>query len=401
MAHSSSGPGGTHLHGAAGRPAVTTWDAARRAAWAAALPLPPVTVPLADAAGLALAGELWALAPLPAFDTAAMDGWAVRGRGPWRVRGRTLAGDPPAPPLTDGEAREVATGAAVPPACEGVVPWERGVLLGDELTAEPPAGRHVRWAGEECAPRTAVLPSGTVLRPAALGLAAALGHDVLPVHPAPAVSALVTGDELLTAGLPGAGRVRDAVGPLLPGAVAGLGGRLLAAQRVGDLRDDLVAALAAAPGDVVLTSGASSAGRADHLSSALAELGAEVLVDGVDVRPGHPQTLARLPDGRLLAGLPGNPLAALSALVTVVAPLLARLAGRPVPAPGCATLTDPVRAARSGTRLVPVRLVSGLARPTGHAGAAMLRGAAVADAFAVLERDAQAGDRVAVVPLPG
>ena len=378
---------------------MTSWHAARRTAWQAAAPLPPVDVALDAALGLVLAEPLWALVALPAFDTAAMDGWAVRGSGPWRVSGRTLAGDPPPPPLDDGAGREVATGAAVPPACEGVVPWESGVLLGDELTAEPPAGRHVRRAGEECAPRTPVLPAGTALSPAALGLAAALGHDVLRGRPRPRVSALVTGDELLTGGLPGEGRVRDAVGPMLAGTVAAAGGELVSRRRVGDRRTELVAAVAAAPGDLVLTSGASSAGRADHLAGALADLGAELLVDGVAVRPGAPQTLARLADGRLLAGLPGNPLAALSALVTVVAPVLAGLTGRPLPELGSARLTDPLPAARAGTRLVPVRVSRGLARPTGHGGAAMLRGAAVADALAVVETDLAAGDPVALVRL--
>lgn len=378
---------------------MTSWADARQVAWEAGRPLPAVPVALDDALGLVLAEPLWALVALPAFDTAAMDGWAVRGPGPWRVSGRTLAGDPPPPPLEDGTAREVATGAAVPQACEGVVPWEAGVLLGDELTAEPHAGRHVRLTGEECAPRTPVLPSGTLLTPAGLGLAAALGHDVLAVHRRPLVSALVTGDELLTGGLPGGGRVRDAVGPLLPGSVAAAGGRLLSTARVGDHRDALVAAVAGAGGDLVLTSGASSAGRADHLAGALADLGAEVLVDGVAVRPGAPQTLARLPDGRLLAGLPGNPLAALSALVTVVAPVLAGLTGRPLRELGSARLTDALPAARTGTRLVPVRVVRGLARPTGHGGAAMLRGAAVADALAVVDRDRAVGDEVALVPL--
>jgi len=223
---------------------------------------------------------------------------------------------------------------------------------------------------------------------------------VLRVHPSPRVVALVTGDELLTSGLPGDGRVRDAVGPLLPGVVAAYGGRLVALRRVGDSREELRAALSAADADLVLTSGASSVGRADHLAHVLADLGAEVLVDGVDVRPGHPQTLARLPDGRLLVGLPGNPLAALSALVTLVAPLLARLGGRAAPALARAVLTDPVPGARTGTRLVPVRLSDGLARPTGHAGAAMLRGAAVAHALAVVDGDHAAGDVVRLLPLP-
>lgn len=378
---------------------LTSWDEARRVAWAAATPLPAVEVALGDALGRALAEPLWALAPLPAFDTAAMDGWAVRGRGPWRVGGRTLAGEPPPPPLLDGQAREVATGAAVPPACEGVVPAEAGVLLGPELTAEPPHGRHVRRAGEECAPRTAVLAAGSVLRPAALGLAAALGHDVLRVRPLPRVVALITGDELLGAGLPGDGRVRDAVGPLLPGAVAALGGHLTGLARLGDVRAALVAELAAADADLVLTSGASSRGPADHLVDALSELGAQVLLDGVDVRPGAPQTLARLPGGRLLVGLPGNPLAALAALVTCVAPAVAGLAGRPLPELACARLTEAVPGGRS-TRLVPVRVSRGLARPTGHGGAAMLRGAATADAFAVVDGDRAAGAQVRLVPLP-
>ena len=116
------------------------------------------------------------------------------------------------------------------------------------------------------------------------------------------------------------------------------------------------------------------------------------------MRPGSPQTLARLPGGRLLVGLPGNPLAALAGARHLPAPALAGLAGLPLPEPGCARLTDPVAA--RGTRLVPVRLVGGLARPTGSGGAAMLRGAAVADAFAVVERDTAAGERVATVALP-
>ncbi len=378
---------------------VTSWEDARRLAHAAAVALPPDEVALPDALGRALAGPLWALAALPAFDSSAMDGWAVRGPGPWRVVGRTLAGEPPPPPLLDGQAREVATGAAVPETCDGVVPVERGVLLGDELTAEPPLGRHVRRTGEECAPRTAVLPAGTVLRPAALGLAAALGHDTVLVRARPRVLALVTGDELLTAGLPGRGRVRDAVGPLLPGAVAAYGGRLVGVRLLPDDRGALVEALAAADADLVLTSGASSAGPADHLAGALRELAADLVVSGVAVRPGSPQTLARLGTGALLAGLPGNPLAALAALVTSVAPALAGLAGARLPEPGCARLVEPLAGGR-GTRLVPVRLDSGLAHPTGHAGAAMLRGAATADAFAVVSSDLAAGERVPVVALP-
>ncbi len=396
---SATGRPGTDGRAASRGTGLVPWAEARRRAHAAAVPLPPEVVPLGAALGRELAAPLWALSGLPAFDTSAMDGWAVRGRGPWRVVGRTLAGQEAGPPLVDGQAREVATGAPVPPACEGVVPLERGALLGDELTAAAPLGRHVRRAGEECAPRTMVLPAGTRLRPAALGLAAALGHDELPVRPVPVVSALVTGDELLAAGLPTASRVRDALGPLLPGTVAGLGGRLERLLRVPDDRAALVAALRDAPGRLVLTSGASSVGPADHLAGALADLGARLLVAGVAVRPGSPMTLALLPDGRLLVGLPGNPLAAVAALVTLVGPVLAGLAGAAPPPLGTARLTEGLDG--PGVRLVPVRLSAGLARPTGAGGAAMLRGAAVADALALVEGEQAAGSQVPVVDLPG
>lgn len=377
------------------------WPTARAIAHRAAAALAVVEVPLVDAGGCALAEQLWSLTALPSFDTAAMDGWAVRGAGPWRVVGRVLAGSRAAAPLTKGRAVEVATGAQVPAGADSVLPYESGVLLGDELTGGVEPGRHIRRTGEECAARTVILPAGAVLTPIALGLAASVGHDVLRVHPLPRVHALVTGDELMRSGLPGDGRVRDAVGPLLPGSVTSYGGVLVGLDHLGDDPELLRKAITDADADVIVTTGASSVGRADFLPRALHELGAELLVDGVRVRPGHPQVLARLDDGRLVVGLPGNPLAAVAGMVTVLAPALAGLAGRGVPGLGSARLIEPVAAA-AVTRLVPVAVRDGLARPTGMGGAAMLRGAAAADAFAVVppQSDLAAGDRVDLAPLP-
>lgn len=352
---------------------MTSWPDARRAASTAAPSMPPVEVPLAQARGRSLAGPLWSLTPLPSFDSAAMDGWAVRGAGPWRQVGRVLAGAPSLPPLRDGQAVEVATGSQVPAGCEGVLPYEGGVLVGRDLIGEPPAGRHVRWTGEECAPQTALLPSGTVMTPAAVALAAAAGHDTLVVQGRPRVTALVTGDELLGSGLSGGGRVRDAIGPLLAAQLD-----LADLRHLPDDPEVLRRAIERADSDVVITSGASSVGRADFLPVVLRDLRAELLVDGVAVQPGHPQVLARLVDGRLLVGLPGNPLAALCALVTVVSPLLGPVAETDV------HLTEPLARHRSSYRLVPVRVHGDRARPTGFGGSAMLRGAALADGFAAV-----------------
>ncbi len=415
---------------------MTPWPAARRIAYAAGVPLPVVELPLGLAVGAVLAGPLVARWPLPAVDTAAMDGWAVRGPGPWQVVGRVLAGDPPPGPLAVGQAVEIATGAGVPGGAEGVVPYEDGAitgaavnrpqvrgphaagpqpadreligreligqeLTGPQLTGPHPVGRHVRLCGDECAAGEQVLPAGLVLSPVAAGLAAALGHDTVAVHGRPRVSALVTGTELLPTGRPGGSRIRDALGPLLPSSIACWGGELTSTTLLPDDRNALLRAVADAAGDVVLTSGASSVGPADHLAGVLEQLGARTLIDGVAVKPGHPQLLARLADGRLLVGLPGNPLAALSGLVTLVAPLLAALSGRPEPPLSSAELAAPLDAL-AVHRLVPVRLDDGRAWPTGHGGAAMLRGAATAQAFAVVDpgRPLAAGDQVALAWLP-
>lgn len=344
-------------------------------------------MPLAQACGRRLAGPLRSLTPLPSFDSAAMDGWAVRGAGPWRQVGRVLAGAPAAPPLRDGEAVEIATGSQVPAGCEGVLPYERGALVGQDLIGEPPAGRHVRWTGEECAPQTALLPSGAVLTPAAVALAAAAGYDAVVVQGLPRIIALVTGDELLRHGLPGGGRVRDAIGPLLAARL-----NLAGLQHLPDDPDVLHRAIASADADVVLTSGASSAGRADFLPAVLRDLRAELLVDGVAVRPGHPQVLAALPDGRLLVGLPGNPLAALCALVTLVLPLLGSVADADV------HLAQPLARHCSSYRLVPVRVQGDLACPTGFGGSAMLRGAALADGFAAVAPGAGSAQEALFTP---
>jgi len=390
----------------AGREHSLDWGSARVAA-SAVSPVAPTALPLAEALGGVLAEPLWARAALPPFDTAAMDGYAVRGRPPWRVVGRVLAGDPLPGPLRAGEAVEVATGSGVPDGADGVVPAERAVRSEDELAAEPPRGAHVRRRGEECPALTALLPAGTVVTPGVLGLAAAVGCDDLVVRRVPPVRLAVTGAELLERGLPGDGRVRDALGPALPGVLAALGVAGVLPERVGDDRagvDALLAGLTEAPvGSVLVTTGASSRGPADHLRPALVVAGARLLVPEVACRPGHPMLLAALPGGGYVVGLPGNPLAALAAVVTLLAPLLAGLTGRARDRGERCRVGAPVAGSAGTTVLLPVRRRDGVALPTGHARAGMVRGAALADGMAVLPPGASCsvGDPVRVHDLPG
>ncbi|AQT76362.1 hypothetical protein B1K54_05845 [Streptomyces sp. fd1-xmd] len=360
-------------------------------AHAAPRPSAARTVPLADAVGLTLAAALRTPQPLPAFDTAAMDGYAVAGTGPWRIRGAVRAGTVWEGLLGAGECVEISTGARVPAGARAVLPVEAALAGADGLVAGPvpPPGRHIRRAGEDAPAGGCLVPAGTRIGPALLGLAASCGHDTLPVRPAPRVRLLVTGDELDHAGPPGPGRVRDALGPALPALVAVLGGESRGVRHVSDRPAGSLAGAVhgTRDTDVVAVTGSTSAGTTDQLRRLLAEAGARMVVDTVACRPGHPMLLAELPSGRWVVGLPGNPYAALVAAHTLLGPLLAGLCGRALDPLPHVSVTGCVRPAPGLTRLVPVTWEGTGARITAGHGAAFLRGAAAGDALAALPPD--------------
>ncbi len=400
------------------------WGRARRAAREAGSPLPVVPTALPVAVGAVLAHPLVASTALPPFDAASMDGWAVAGPGPWEIAGDLRAGQT-ADALPDGYAVSVATGAALPAGTDAVLRRERGLVLdgvgGDRLYVGDPTsgqraphpgyvepGRDIRPRGQEAAAGELLLDAGGVVTPAVVGMAAAAGYDHLSVVRPPDVALLVLGDELLERGAARDGRVRDALGPMLPGWVAWVGGRCFPPVHVPDTLDALVAELEDANADVVVTTGSTASGSTDHLHAALRRLGARWVVDGVAVRPGHPMCLATLPDGRHVIGLPGNPLAAVSAVLTLLVPLVGSLrgeSGADETRIELAILDSDVTSHPVDVRLVPVVRTHGdlvvHATPTTRDGPAMLRGLTLADGMAVIAPGAgAAGSGVQVLPLP-
>ncbi|MFB7030751.1 MULTISPECIES: molybdopterin molybdotransferase MoeA [unclassified Streptomyces] len=381
---------------------AVSWDEARRRAHAAADPVPARRVPLAAAAGHTLAEDLLALGPLPAFDTAAMDGFAVAGRGPWVLRGSARAGTPWPGLLAPGHCVEISTGAHVPPGASAVLPLEAASVTAGRVSGPALAdGRHVRRTGEDAEAGARLAPAGTRVGPALLGLAATGGHDTLPVRPGPRVTVLVTGDELDHTGVPAAGRVRDALGPLLPALITELGAETASPTYVRDRPGQLAQEIrSSSPADVIVVTGSTSVGPTDRLRRLLADDGARMVVDTVACRPGHPMLLAELSPARWVVGLPGNPYAALVAARTLLGPLVAGLSGRrlgplvPMPVHGR------VKSTPGHTRLVPVAWNEDGCRIVGGHRAAFLRGAARADALAALGPDWTDG-APAPVMLPG
>ncbi|MEU3841456.1 molybdopterin molybdotransferase MoeA [Streptomyces sp. NPDC028635] len=408
----ASGPEAAERHGHADSHAghkATPWPDARAIAARAGRRRDPrdatVSVPLADALGLSLAAPLTALTDLPSFDTSAMDGWAVAGPGPWDVRETgVLAGHGEPAPLVDGEAVRIATGARVPADTTAVLRSEHG-RIDDKgrlhATREMGTGQDIRPRGQECRTGDQLLPAGALVTPAVLGLAAAAGYDTLTAVRRPRVDLFVLGDELLTEGLPHDGLIRDALGPLLPPWLRALGADVTAVRRLGDDAEALHTAVTTSDADLIVTTGGTASGPVDHVHPTLRRIGAELLVDGVKVRPGHPMLLARLKDGRHLVGLPGNPLAAVSGLLTLAQPLVRALAAHPVPEGYTLPLRDAVHGHPYDTRLVPVVLRGDQAVPLHYNGPAMLRGIAAADALAVVPPGgAQQGQETEMLDLP-
>jgi molybdopterin molybdotransferase len=401
-----------------------TWQEARQLAFDCGAPIPAAPVPLRSALRRILAADIEALHDIPHYASSAMDGWAVNGSGPWILA-------EPGQRLAPHQASPIVTGGLIPPGAKAVLRSESGLIAPDEdglpalrtsgaaKPGEPRNGEHIRKAGEEASAGELLVKSGTMLNPAHLALAALAGHDTLSVLGKPVVRLVLTGSEVVPAGIPQPGEVRDTFGPQLAGVVEMLGGICSAEVKIGDGYSEWLAALEDQepavpepgpaedgglenlPADVVITTGGTGRSGTDHLRRAVAELGGRLLIDGIAMRPGHPAVLAELPDGRFIIGLPGNPLAAMMALSTLAGPLLAALGHGTMPpvveVPCGSTIEpDPGR-----TRLMPFRLLYGMASPAQHTGPGMMRGLAAADGVLVVPpHGVQLGELVPAFALP-
>ncbi|MET4051502.1 molybdopterin molybdotransferase [Frigoribacterium sp. PvP054] len=382
------------------------WRVARTEAAdvARALPRSVETVVLGEAAGRTLAREVVSLARVPGSDVSAMDGWAVAGDGPWRlgrsiVAGRVGDGVEPLPP---GTARPVTTGAVVPTGTERVLRSEAGHVADGVLTADPDPRRpsHVRRAGEEIDHGDVLLAAGTLLTPPRLAVLALGGHDAVPVVVRPTVALAVLGDEVVAEGVPEPGTVRDVFSVPVPRLLGSLGVAETSTTRVPDQLDATVAALDRPDRRLVVTTGGTAHGRTDHVRAALDRLGAELVVDGLAMRPGQPLIVARR-GGTLYLCLPGNPMAAYVGLVVVGTAVVDGLLGRRAAPPGVVTLAVDVAHPRPGVLVQAYRVTEDGAVPTARQSSAMLRGLADAEGLLVVpEGGARAGDVVPALALP-
>ena len=394
---------------------VLSWAQAHLIAGTCAQPLAPVWARLDEAAGSLLARPLATLDDDPSADVAAINGYAICGQGPWN---RTLN-----QALAPGECNLLRAGEVLPKNADAVLEMDRAVsesgrggtmlVTGrDELSGladervRPELGAGIARRGSRAKAGTTILPAGRLVTAPILALAAAAGHDELSIIKPPVVGTLVLGNALLSSGRARKGRVRDALGNTVPAFVAALGARGNPAVRAPDTHELLLAEIEDANVDVLITTGATSPGDDSSVRKVLRDLDARWLIDGVSVTPGAQMLLARLPDGRFIIGLPGDPQSALAGLVTLVAPLITILRGAPLPVNIDAVLAEdaPFADFADDTRLAPVILEGPesalIARPVADTGPAGLSGWANADGIAIVPpAKGYRGDAVSVMRL--
>ena len=304
-----------------------------------AKPLPGEDAPLAEAAGRVLTEDIAAQTTQPPADVSAMDGYAVRAADlaavpvTLTIIGEVAAGHPLARDVKEGEAARIFTGGVMPIGTDTVVIQENTTPGDETVTINTPAvaGKNVRRAGLDFARGDMLLPKGRRLTDRDLMLAAAMNHAELPVHRAPKVAVLGTGDELIPPGTAAkAGEIFYSNGFALMALARQEGSHVIDLGIVPDRVEDTVAAVRRARSlgaDILVTCGGASVGDHDLVQKSLAAEGLALSFWKVALRPGRPVMHGRLGDMQVL-GLPGNPVSSYVCALLFLVPLIRRLGGR-------------------------------------------------------------------------
>jgi molybdopterin molybdotransferase len=292
------------------------------------------TLPTTEARGRYLAETATSRVANPAFDNAAMDGYALRaadvaeGGGELPVAATVPAGDNPEA-LPSGACARIMTGAPIPPGADTVVMQEHVTARGElaRFAERPPAGSHIRRAGEDMTPGDPLAEPGELITPALLSALVTAGVAEVRVRRRPRALVLSTGSELRPLGEPlGPGQIYDSNRPALVAALEELGCVVTDGGGVTDELAELREAFRqAAEYDLVVTSGGVSVGEFDQVRQVLEEQG-EIGLWKVAIKPGKPFAFGRLGKAHLF-GMPGNPVSALVTFRQFVAPAVARWMG--------------------------------------------------------------------------
>ena len=303
---------------------------------AAVPPSSPTEVLLGDALDRFVAADLFATIPLPPFDNSAMDGYAVVAESARKDPRLKIVGEQPAGvsknlSLLAGQAVRIFTGAPMPTGADAVVMQEETQREGDFVlvrTKQISEGDFVRQAGADLAVGQQIIKRGDRLRPATLALLASQGIRSVSVGKRAQVAIVTTGDELVAPGKKlSAGQIFESNGVMLAALAAKADTELSMRRHCRDDFDALCGALRdATQHDAAIISGGVSVGERDLVREALKEIGAEIDLWRVAVKPGKPFLFGKRDQCRIF-GLPGNPVSTFVTFLIFVRPVLLQMMG--------------------------------------------------------------------------
>jgi molybdopterin molybdotransferase len=373
------------------------------------------SVPIEEASGRVLAHPVDAYRDQPPFDSSAMDGWAVRAEDATcgvtlAIAGESAAGRGYDGVLGPGQAVRIFTGAAIPEGADTVVIQEEAERDGDQVRLGPVSPKdNIRPRGGDFRAGERLLEAGVRLDPWRLSLAAAAGKGTLSVARRPRVAVLCTGEELVRPPAePGPWQIYESGSVALVALIESWGA---IAWRLAPAKDEKQAVIEAVQGidaDLIVTVGGASVGDYDLVKPALSEMGLQLFVQTVNIRPGKPTWFGRLGDGRPVLGLPGNPASALVCAELFLKPLARAMMGAdPEPRFVKARLAQPMRGNGPRDHLLRVMLAADetgtlMVRPLADQDSSLVTVFAQADGL--MRRPAgapaaEAGELVDVLPL--
>lgn len=266
-------------------------------------------------------------------------------------------------------------------------------------------GQDVRFCGEDVKAGEKVIASGSLIRPAEIGMLAALGRSYISVCQAPVVAVLSTGDELTDIdGDVSQGRIVSSNSYSLAAQVMECGANLLQMGIARDTREDLNEKFRAClRADIIISSGGVSVGDYDFVKDVISSLGA---IDfwKVAMRPGRPLAFGKL-GKKLLFGLPGNPVSAMISFEQFVRPAILKMSGHKkiFRRTARAILQESIKK-KSGLRYFLRGIVTEedgrfLVRSTGEQGSGILKSMVLANCLIILPEEktvAEKGEEVII-----
>lgn len=353
--------------------------------------LPVERIPVAEAVGRCTSSEVTAPHDHPLFDMSAMDGYALGSSvsNTWEVIGEVAAGSVFDRALNAEEAVRIFTGAAIPKGAETVVMQElvdrnnRRISHRDDRLR---TGSNIRCQAEQVRKGDVLLPPGTALNAAAIGLLASVGVGRVEVTKRPTIRVIVTGDEFTEGDRPAPGKIFSSNDVLLVAILSAIA--KVEVVHAKDTIASLSEALSSSIGryDLVLTTGGVSVGDHDLVARVLNDLHAEIRFHGVQQKPGKPMLFAQLGTTPII-GLPGNPRAVFVLCYVYVLPFLRAMAGIAWPRSERALLTESVVKNGDRAEFRAARVENGAVELLRDEGSHMLRSLVEANALVYLPAD--------------